>query len=588
MSSLPAPVPPTWVRKRDGRLVPFEADKISRALFAAAETAGRADVFLARELADVVTHFLSDEATGDATTTEQISEIVTKVLRELAQYALAAAFEDHARRKASHRTEPPAEPNGHTEGVYRFALNDDPATIKNGCLHSYALQAVWTRDLAAAHRDGLLTLGGLDAPGELASALLNPLSPDKGTLALLEALATLPAHAVVLDGPEYGLMRSASRRPKRPGRAWAEREAAAFLHELSLGLRLTGRRAVLELNGTVPPWADEAAQGPLFASQAASLDAEWLNTLGDALAEGVLQASHGPGQVHIDWHLAAKDFQPGARERLVRLVRTGLVGTGLTFVFDRPRRRSAALALAEGVQRSHPAVLLAVGLNLPRLATLVAEELPLSAREEPPGARSERLLERLKSLARLALSAALQKREFLRRQARTCSALGRGFLLDRARLLVVPIGLEAAVQGLLGRALCAGEPALDLGRAILRRLKEVLQQEGRASALETCLDSPMAEEEPFGDKAAADFAEGITCWDETAAVRAQLHAIGELHAAAEGGTGVVFLPAEPLPAAEEVADWLHWAWEETSVVRLRLRHALPSPRQLTFAVSEAR
>jgi ATP cone domain-containing protein len=596
MSSLPAPVPPTWVRKRDGRLVPFEADKISRALFAAAETAGRADVFLARELADVVTHFLGDEATGDATTTEQISEIVTKVLRELAQYALAAAFEEHARLRRSQGSGvrgqqtngPSLTPAPKAEGVYRFALDDDPTAIKSGCLHSYALQAVWTRDLAAAHRDGLLTLGGLDAPGELASALLSPLYPDKGPLALLEALTAFPAQVAVLDGPEYGLIREASRRPKRLSHAWAEREAAVFQHELSLGLRLTGRGAVLELNGEAPPWADEAVQGPLFASQAASSDLSWTALLGEALAEGVLQRGNVPGQVRIDWHLAAKDFQPGGRERLMRLVRAGLVGTGLTFVFDRPRRRSTAAALAEGVQRSHPAVLLAVGLNLPRLAALVSEELPVSARDEPPAARSERLLERLKSLARLALSAALQKREFLRRQARTCSALGRGFLLDRARLVVVPVGLDEAVQGLLGRALCTSEPALDLGRAILRRLKEFLQQEGRASALETCLDSPVWEGGHTGGEAAAASAAGITCWDEAAAVRAQLHAIGELHAAAEGGTGVVFLPAEPLPAAEEVADWLHWAWEETSVVRLRLRYALPSPRQLTFAVSEAR
>ncbi|HZY85346.1 MAG TPA: ATP cone domain-containing protein, partial [Gemmataceae bacterium] len=58
------PAPPTWVYKRDGRLVPFDADKISRALFAAAEGLGRADAFLARELADAVVHFLTAEGEG--------------------------------------------------------------------------------------------------------------------------------------------------------------------------------------------------------------------------------------------------------------------------------------------------------------------------------------------------------------------------------------------------------------------------------------------------------------------------------------------------------------------------------------------
>ena len=39
---LPPPAP-AWVRKRDGRVVPFEADKISRALFAVTESLGRPD-----------------------------------------------------------------------------------------------------------------------------------------------------------------------------------------------------------------------------------------------------------------------------------------------------------------------------------------------------------------------------------------------------------------------------------------------------------------------------------------------------------------------------------------------------------------
>ena len=53
------PGPPAWVREhRDGQFVPFDADKISRALFAASESLGRTDAFLARELADGVVRFL--------------------------------------------------------------------------------------------------------------------------------------------------------------------------------------------------------------------------------------------------------------------------------------------------------------------------------------------------------------------------------------------------------------------------------------------------------------------------------------------------------------------------------------------------
>src|SRR5919206_5362350 len=99
--SQPSPVlaAPAWVYKRDGRLVPFEADKISRALFAASETLGRPDAFLARELADGVVHFLSLEGEGAVPTTAQVAELTVKVVRELGQPALAQVFADFARRR---------------------------------------------------------------------------------------------------------------------------------------------------------------------------------------------------------------------------------------------------------------------------------------------------------------------------------------------------------------------------------------------------------------------------------------------------------------------------------------------------------
>src|SRR5262249_26684980 len=92
------PAVPTWVRKRDGRTVPFEADRISRALFAAGESCGRSDTFLSRELADAVVHFLSEESDDKVPTTAQIREAVVKVLRNFKQHALAEAFEQKGRR----------------------------------------------------------------------------------------------------------------------------------------------------------------------------------------------------------------------------------------------------------------------------------------------------------------------------------------------------------------------------------------------------------------------------------------------------------------------------------------------------------
>src|SRR5262249_57925172 len=120
-ASLP-PAPPAWVHKRDGQLVPFDADKISRALFAAAESLGRPDAFLARELADGVVHFLTAESEGVTPTTEQISELVIKVVRELGQPALAEAFArfGHGRSRLSAKPQAAEEASPSGEAALRF------------------------------------------------------------------------------------------------------------------------------------------------------------------------------------------------------------------------------------------------------------------------------------------------------------------------------------------------------------------------------------------------------------------------------------------------------------------------------------
>ena len=52
------------VRKRDSRVVPFDQEKISDAIYRAQVSVGAADAGYARELAEVVGHFLVAEKTG--------------------------------------------------------------------------------------------------------------------------------------------------------------------------------------------------------------------------------------------------------------------------------------------------------------------------------------------------------------------------------------------------------------------------------------------------------------------------------------------------------------------------------------------
>src|SRR5262249_23027027 len=143
---------PAWVYKRDGRLVPFEPDKISQALFGATESLGRPDAFLARELTDGILHFLGGEIADAIPTTAQVAEVVVKVVRELGQPFLAQAFAEWA----TERSGLPAyqrkkEGTGKKpELAVRFSPEDSPPAVVQACLRTYGLQATYSRDLIAA------------------------------------------------------------------------------------------------------------------------------------------------------------------------------------------------------------------------------------------------------------------------------------------------------------------------------------------------------------------------------------------------------------------------------------------------------
>jgi hypothetical protein len=559
---------PLWVKEDGGRLVPFEADRICQSLFAATEALGQPDPFLARELTDGVLHFLNEEQPGSVITSGALSDLVLKVVRQLRRPQIARAYlrrrreagQAAARSAASARQDEPL--------LIQLSPSEAPAAAVDACLRQYSLQAVFSRDLVAAHNDGLLTLTGLEAPGELACHVLEPRPADAapgaegGALRLLEGLVAARAvsgAAVAIDGPEYA--------------GGGPDEAAAYLGALRAGLAATRLRAVLNLNcADAPRWALERGAGPLFGEQPATQRAG-----PDAFLEGLLEQllSGGPsaGAVRIDWHLGERDFaapHSGSQQRLTRLARAAVEGAAVGFTFDRPRR---AVALGLGMDRQHPAVLLEVGLHLPRLLDL-------------PGVRgdAEAFLNKSAILARLALSAAIQKRNFLRRRSRETGAAAlaaaRGFLLDRARLLAVPVGLDAVVRAYLGKGVVGGKPALALARRIVQRLQGVLSQDGRAYLLETCLDTGWEFDlgrQAGGDETAPQDKGGLTCWDTSAPAKRQLRAAGALHAVQHAGTAALLLPADRPFSADELLELLHEAWRKTEVVRLRLVRT--GPRQ---------
>ncbi len=583
MNAPPEPSPPSWVLKRDGRLVPFEADRIARVLFAAAEECGRPDAFLVRELADGVVHFLAGELEGATPSTDQIEEVIIKVVRELGHPLLAETYARQAQRNRQKGEEVSAARDSGDPPPLHHSAGVSLGEIRAASVRQFTLQTVFSRDLASAHHDELIQLTGLDTPEELAGCLLRaPISVEQ-LVGRLEEIARRAGEWVILEGPEYALLANGLPGELTGKLREAEELADRWVKQLLVGLRLTGRRAILNLNGAQPPaWAEALAEGPLFVGQRRIPENQDRALLVESLLAAVCTAppgEQGLTRLRVDWHLAASDFEPLARERLLNAVRLALAGMPITFVFDRPRRLQA---LAEGVDRRRTAVLLTVGLNLPRLATLVCEECP--ALDET--GKCQRVLARLKSLVRLALSAGVQKRDYLRSRTLQSGFLAEAFLLDRARLLVTPFGLEQAVHSIWGRGLCAGGAALDFGEQLLQRIRELLQLEGRTVALECCVDAPLGTVGSRGTGPSRSTVAGPTCWDPAAPVKSQLRTLGKLHAVCDGGTGKVLLPSDPPPTADQVADWLRTAWHQTEIVRLCWLRPPTAHRQLTFAPAD--
>lgn len=546
---------PSWVAKRDGRVVPFEGDKICRAVFAVTEELGRPDAFLARELTDGVLHFLADDLDGrDTATTAQIADTVVKVVRELGHPALAQAFRQHAGTLMIDAAN--AAPAPSDEAARQIERCPAPHRLTqwlaSDALCAYSLRAVYPRDLLAARAAELLTLGELDAPLELAGGMLDP--PTAGDW--FEALETARerfGRYVVFDGLEYALASSS--------------EAATSVRELRLGLRTTGLRAVVNLNTAEPPaWATPAAAGPLFAGLPCTADAGRRCEVADALLDTLLDPTTEPTDVRVDWHLGPSDFTDAARPRLLRLAAKALTYTPLTFVFDRPRR---PVALAEGLDRRQPAALLTVGLHLPRLAEQV-----VSAGD--PATAAERFLAKLGSLARLTLGAGHARQDYLRRFSRPAAT--RGFLLERSRLVAVPVGLEATAR-LLG-ADDAGAWTT-LACQMIARLRGALAQD-RPRGLAAGLDSvpaatqPVLSASPPGPPATLPSVAGLTTWDDALPPRRQLRANAALQGEAGAGTATVLFPADRSPTAADVADLLDTASQMSGLVRVRFARSVTS------------
>ena len=80
------------IKKRDGRIVDFDKQKIVSAIFKAAKSVGGEDIELAKSLAERVVQLVEEKFAKEVPTVEQIQDIVEKVLIENGHAATAKAY----------------------------------------------------------------------------------------------------------------------------------------------------------------------------------------------------------------------------------------------------------------------------------------------------------------------------------------------------------------------------------------------------------------------------------------------------------------------------------------------------------------
>jgi hypothetical protein len=448
-------LPPNLIRHSDGTEEPFDPNRLHHLLFRATQLHGQADAFLSRELTDSILHFLAERADGGILTTAETVEVATAVLRELGHLSLAQAvqetvlLEKHRRVNAAAVSLPSsacglAIQQRQQMPELAWQLARDAAT-------TFSLEEVYPPHLVAAHREGLVTLGQLSSPRELAAVVMR--WPETNLLAFLRLQRNLLGEEIVFDSPEaeWPLLQA------------APDERGSWLHELAAAAQVLGLRVALHLNcRTLPAWAGEA-DPPLFPSQLSALAERQA-----ALREEFLHlGAQFPTTCRLFWHYAgesAADTLTG--EVLPRLLNHTQAGAEVTLVQDQPRQE---IRLHQGLDRRLGALLQTVEVHLEVLAQRQGRLLSLEA-----------FLGKTLSLARLALCAAKIRRDFLRRWRLPDWP---AFLLEHAHVCLRLHGLEK-VRDLLADTVSVEE----VHHALAPRFLAAVAREARLLSLTTVVE----------------------------------------------------------------------------------------------------
>ena len=173
-----------WIRKRDGRLVAFDVEKISAAIFRAAKAVGGEDFDLARDLAAGVVRYLAQKKGGAIPSVEEVQDAVEKVLIERGHAKTAKAYilyRDQRTRLREARSELMDVVENILVETNRENANigNSPSAkmlqIASAASRQYYLTRMIPADMAQAHRSGDIHIHDLDFYGKTLTCLQIPL-----------------------------------------------------------------------------------------------------------------------------------------------------------------------------------------------------------------------------------------------------------------------------------------------------------------------------------------------------------------------------------------------------------------------------
>ncbi len=641
---------PDWVRKRDGEVVRFELDQLTRALQFATDDIGQnlsPDELV--ELARMASFFVQANVNSEVVGSEEISEWVEKSLREIGQELLTESFAKHHERKAwarnslwvkadesfheSSATESTpwnksrivkslrARANldtrrardiasqveravlrgrfvtlttnlvrelvnnelircGHTklltpsrqvrigtaELSRQLALPGGPANlgrfVRERIWREYSLDEVISTDVAEAVRRRLLLIHNLGSPANLAASCVDCGSlarQAQGSRASITQFGTQLSRSlgsssliVAIDRVEYWLTMVAE-----PGDT-PSKLAEMFWLELNSRLRHSPVQCVLNLYGGLPQGMDShLGAGPLFSQQPLSTECEFAGAVCQEILGWFQRDAADWPNLRVDWHWYPQPdaVQTALVQRIMRVI-AERHSVGISF-------ERGSVSVGDGLRR--------VGSAVRPVLDFVGVSLPIIFRDAGSPRSLPALEDGLRLTIQLAVRAAVQKREFLRRLASSVDVVA----VDAAVVALCPIGLDWTVRQFVGRSFVADEGALKLAESLVRFVRETAEREARHYSLGIVVDSrcdvPAYESsasnrgEPTGED---DSLEGLRPVANEIGLRRLVHSVGRLHAVAQAGTLTLDQIASTDRIADSLLETIEWACRSTEVVRL--------------------